>query len=548
MATSQKSDKKFNFILILLVLISAILTYNRYHIKENIINTKMLNKLVESRDIKSLSIDDEYLTITTKDSHYLIYKGAVDIPALASKYPIEVSYDSELIEEIILTILIFVAFLYLLKLNHKNRVEQLKYSMSEYDELKSEITPISSNVSFSDVAGIDIVKEDLEEIIDFLQSPKKYMDMGIRMPKGVLLVGPPGVGKTLVAKAVAGEANVPFFYQSGASFVQIYVGMGAKRVSELFTQAKKNAPSIVFIDEIDAVGKSRDGFRNDEREATLNELLTQMDGFEANSGVIVIGATNKIDILDDALLRAGRFDRRIHLSLPNFEDRKEILSLYLSDKKVKGVDVEKLARECVGFSAASLDTLVNEATLNALKNGQYFLEESNFEAVKEKVMRGKREVLSFTDREKEIQSLYQASKVVIATWLDLEFDKMTLLSSSITIQDREILSKGLLINRVKFYLSGAVYTHSYYGEFFSNSKDDIKSAKEIVYQIVEEFSMVDRFRAKVDTQDELFDTIYSEVQELVSQLKEPILVVSKELLSVESISKVRAKEIIDEIF
>jgi len=228
------------------------------------------------------------------------------------------------------------------------------------------IQAAKSNIKFKDVAGIEDVKAELEEVVDFLNNPKKYSKYNVSLPKGVLLVGPPGVGKTLIARAVAGEANVPFFYQSGASFVHIYVGMGAKRVKELFNQAKAKAPSIIFIDEIDAVGKSRGMGSNDEREATLNELLTQMDGFSGNTGVMVIAATNKIEVLDEALLRAGRFDRRVFLTLPSKEDRFKILELYLKGKKTN-FDVEKLALDTSGFSSAALSTLVNEALLNMIK-------------------------------------------------------------------------------------------------------------------------------------------------------------------------------------
>lgn len=209
------------------------------------------------------------------------------------------------------------------------------------------------------------------------------------MPKGVLLVGPPGVGKTLIAKAVAGEAGVPFFYQSGASFVEIYVGMGAKRVRELFLKAKSKAPSIIFIDEIDAVGKSRGDFSNVERDNTLNQLLTQMDGFEDNSGVIVMAATNKIDLMDNALLRSGRFDRRIFISLPDFKDRMHILQNYMKEKK-SSVDLEKIAKASVGFSGAALETLVNEAAINAIRRKSDLIEENDFFAVLNKVLMGKK--------------------------------------------------------------------------------------------------------------------------------------------------------------
>jgi len=267
-------------------------------------------------------------------------------------------------------------------------------------------------VSFKDVAGIQDVKEELEEIVDFLKNPARYKRYGITLPKGVLLVGPPGVGKTMIAKAVAGEASVPFFYQSGATFVQIYVGMGAKRVKELFSQAKANAPSIIFIDEIDAVGRARGGMRNDERESTLNQLLTEMDGFEDSSGVIVIAATNKIDIIDEALLRSGRFDRRIFISLPDKNDRLEILKAYMRNKPTE-VDLESLANMSVGFSGAALATFVNEAAINALRRGSTILELGDFVAVRQKVLMGKKKVPQFLRRREENPSTLPSRKSAV---------------------------------------------------------------------------------------------------------------------------------------
>ncbi len=283
---------------------------------------------------------------------------------------------------------------------------------TKYEDSPSSITAVNSNITFKDVAGISEVKDELVEIVDFLNKPSKYLEHGVKLPKGVLLVGPPGVGKTLIARAVAGEADVPFFYQSGASFVQIYVGMGAKRVRELFMKAKATSPSIIFIDEIDAIGKKRGGKVNDERESTLNELLTQMDGFDGDSGVIVVAATNKIEVLDDALLRAGRFDRRVFINLPNIEDRKKILELYLDSKHYE-FDLDKLAQETSGFSSAALATLINEALLSMIKRSSKTLEHEDIELAKNKLEFGKKETLILDETQKEILAIYQASKAYI---------------------------------------------------------------------------------------------------------------------------------------
>ena len=274
---------------------------------------------------------------------------------------------------VIIVLMFFIIFLVLIRKAAKNPPQQVQVQMDTGIEKDFVITPTTANVTFKDVAGISEVKEELQEIVDFLKNPSKYKDFGINLPKGVLLVGPPGVGKTLIAKALAGEAGVPFFYQSGSSFVQMYVGVGAKRVRDLFSKAKASAPSIIFIDEIDAIGKARGNLRNDEREATLNQLLTEMDGFEGSEGVIVIGATNKVELLDEALLRAGRFDRRIFVELPGLKDREEILKVHLINKPFKG-NVENIAKMTVGFSGAALASLVNEASIYALKKGKRYLE------------------------------------------------------------------------------------------------------------------------------------------------------------------------------
>lgn len=363
----------------------------------------------------------------------------------------------------------------------------------------------------------------------------------------MLLVGPPGVGKTLISKAVAGEANVPFFYQSGASFVHIYVGMGAKRVSELFKKAKQMAPSIVFIDEIDAVGKSRGEFRNDEREATLNQLLTEMDGFEDSSGIIVIGATNKIEMLDEALLRAGRFDRRIHISLPDLEDRLKTLELYLVHKP-NNVNLEEVARMTVGFNSAALDTLTNEAAIYAMREGRSVVETSDFESVKEKVLLGKRKILSFTEEEREIQAIYQAAKAVIATWLDVEFEKIGIVNTRLVNQEHEILSKSQLLSRIKVYLAGSIATKMHYSEQFTNASTDIAQAKEIVRKVVYEYVMSENFIVTPKQEEELLRESVSEVTTLLKTLEKALTEVSVFLLAHENITAEDCRVILRKIF
>jgi ATP-dependent metalloprotease FtsH len=548
--TKSKSKKSAYISIILFMLISVLLYYNSYNTNDaQIISKARFDALMQNATIEHLKVNDRYLYIQTLQNRYKIYKDAIDISKVASSYPIEVQSSDELSSsDIAVAFLLAMFILYILKLSHKSKIQQIELNRAfETSDMIIDIKPTKSNVKFDDVAGIEMVKEELEEIIDFLKNPYRYKQMGIRMPKGVLLVGPPGVGKTLVAKAVAGEANVPFFYQSGASFTQIYVGMGAKRVIELFNQAKRNAPSIIFIDEIDAVGKSRGDLRNDEREATLNELLTQMDGFEQNSGVIVIAATNKIEVLDDALLRSGRFDRRVHLSLPNLEDREKIIRLYLQNKS-HHIDIHSLAKSTVGFSAAALDTLINEAALHALKNGNKVITQQNVDAIKDKVLNGKKLIQSYTKEEKEIQSLYQATKATVASWLGIGYDRISLVSAMLEDFDHEISSRTVLLNKAKVYLSGALMCKKRYDEYFTNAKDDIKIAKDLIAQILDEYAMIENFLAQNDNSIELFNQTIEETNDLISQLLPAIQRVAKHLLEHESITHTQTKEILDEIF
>jgi cell division protease FtsH len=282
-------------------------------------------ELFEKGLVKRAVLADEKVYLITEEETYRIPTVLVD-KAIFSKVPVETGSGNYAVQILmVLTLLLIVGgIVYRFSMKEKELIKDSHVPSASGTALSEPITPSHSDITFKDVGGISDVKEELEEIIDFLRSPKKYRNFGAKMPRGVLLVGPPGVGKTMIAKAVAGEADVPFYYQSGASFVQIYVGMGAKRVRELFVQAKRNAPSIIFIDEIDAVGRARGGSRNDEREATLNQLLTEMDGFEDSSGVVVIAATNKIEVLDSALLRSGRFDRRVFVDLPTLDEREAI--------------------------------------------------------------------------------------------------------------------------------------------------------------------------------------------------------------------------------
>jgi len=544
-------DKKnLKIILILSSIVVLLLAYVALRNTDTLITHKQATVLYNKNRIKKVIVDGDYIHFKTDAGSYKIYKDAINTAAFFTKYPVEVIEDKSYLYDLLMLLILLGSIGYLFKMMKVNRLQQLKQiraAREENGEVYEPVQALRSNITFKDVAGIKDVKEELEEIIDFLREPQKYRDMDIRLPKGVLLVGPPGVGKTLISKAVAGEAGVPFFYQSGASFVHIYVGMGAKRVGELFKKAKQMAPSIIFIDEIDAVGKSRGEFRNDERETTLNQLLTEMDGFEESSGVIVIGATNKIDVLDEALLRAGRFDRRIHISLPDLEDRVKTLELYLAHKP-NNVDIENVARMTVGFNSAALDTLTNEAAIYAMREGRKTVENSDFEAVKEKVLLGKRKILSFTEEERKIQAVYQGAKAVVATWLDVEFEKIGIVTTRLTVQEHEILSRSKLMNRIKVYLAGSIATKIHYNEQFTNASADIRQAKELINKVIYDYWMSEDFLVNPMKEEALMHETVTEVTALLKTLDTALSDVSEYLLIHENITHESCQEILKKIF
>ena len=518
------------------------------------INLSYYEQLLKTGAITKARIDQNEVILETANGAFVIAKDGIEIKRLLKSVPIEISGDSVLIDDITTLVFMTVLFLVLLLVAKKRRdkelenIEQNEQKAFSLDGISSfDIQPALSKIKFSDVAGIKEVKEELEEIVDFLKYPMKYRQYGISLPKGVLLIGPPGVGKTLIAKAVAGEASVPFFYQSGASFVQIYVGMGAKRVRELFSHAKAYAPSIIFIDEIDAVGKARGGMRNDERESTLNQLLTEMDGFEDSSGVIVIGATNKIDIIDEALLRSGRFDRRVFIPLPDLQDRAEILKVYLKDKPTNA-SVEEVAKMSVGFSGAALSTLVNEAAINALRRESKIIETEDFLAVRTKVLLGKRKVLSFSDEEKRIQSVYQGAKALCAYWFEVDFEKITIVSDRLKDMEKEIESRTSMLSKIKVYLSGVVATKIKYNEKFTNSTLDLKRATTLAQSMVENYGMGESMLpTQIDIQT-ILNEAYDEVEKFLLGMEKPLDMISQILYTKESISKEEMGRLMHELF
>lgn len=530
--------------LILILVLFAILRDNA-----DDISLKDATAILENHSVKSVVTSKDFIYLKTDKDVYKIASSQLS-PKMLADYEVKVKNSSN----IIIYLLFFILFMGLgtlvFRWLQKNKVfDEEKVNEGRFKsslEHSQPIVSIKSDVTFSDIGGISDVKIELEEIIDFMKKPKRYKSFGARMPRGVLLVGPPGVGKTMIAKAVANAAGVPFYYQSGASFVQIYVGMGAKRVHELFVAAKNNSPSIIFIDEIDAVGKKRDGQRNDEREATLNQLLTEMDGFENSSGVIVIAATNKIDVLDSALLRAGRFDRRVFVELPTNRERASILSKYL-DKVPHDLDVNSIANMTVGFNGASLATLVNEASLLAIRQHDFQVTIEHFHQVKDKVMFGKKKLQILTEKQKQYRVTYQAAKVICATYFDLPFEKLLLSNEKLTPSTDEPLIKHELESRVKMLLAGIVACNIKYNEHASSAKGDLDEAKEIVEKMIGDYGMGSSLIPTEHEKEILMKKLYDETRNLLESLQSVMKYVENVLNERESITKADVKKRLDAV-
>ena len=366
----------------------------------------------------------------------------------------------------------------------------------------------TEGIRFDDVAGEDEAKESLAEIVDYLHNPKKYTDVGASMPKGVLLVGPPGTGKTMLAKAVAGEANVPFFSISGSEFVEMFVGMGASKVRDLFRQAKEKAPCIVFIDEIDAIGKKRDGQYggNDEREQTLNQLLTEMDGFEGNNGVIILAATNRPESLDPALTRPGRFDRRVPVELPDLQGREAILKVHAKKIKVADdVDFHTIARMASGASGAELANIINEAALRAVRSGRTVVSEADLEESIEVVIAGyqkKNAVLS--DQEKRVVAYHEIGHALVAAMQShsAPVQKITIIPRTsgalgYTMQveegDKYLMTKQEIENKIATFTGGRAAEEVVFGEITTGASNDIEQATKLARAMITRYGMSDEF-------------------------------------------------------
>lgn len=510
----------YGIVLLVLLLFNLLVTplLSQRQVQEVDYGTFM--SMIDEKNIGEVEVSDSSIVFTDKEGTAVYETGAMEDPGLTERLYASGAVFAKDIERTMSPVLSFlltfvlpmVIFIGLGQYMSKKILQQMggKNSMS-FGMGKSNAkvyVQSTEGIRFDDVAGEDEAKESLAEIVDYLHNPKKYTDVGASMPKGVLLVGPPGTGKTMLAKAVAGEANVPFFSISGSEFVEMFVGMGASKVRDLFRQAKEKAPCIVFIDEIDAIGKKRDGQYggNDEREQTLNQLLTEMDGFEGNNGVIILAATNRPESLDPALTRPGRFDRRVPVELPDLQGREAILKVHAKKIKVADdVDFHTIARMASGASGAELANIINEAALRAVRSGRTVVSEADLEESIEVVIAGyqkKNAVLS--DQEKRVVAYHEIGHALVAAMQShsAPVQKITIIPRTsgalgYTMQveegDKYLMTKQEIENKIATFTGGRAAEEVVFREITTGASNDIEQATKLARAMITRYGMSDEF-------------------------------------------------------
>ena len=521
-----KSPKKpllYYYLLVMLVLLLfnllAMPWISEHQIKEVDYNTFV--SMVEKKEIGKVDIQEQENRILFTDTEEkTIYKTAMVpgddlvsrlLEAGISTSGTEIQQTSLLVSILgwVLPLIIFIGLGQMLSRSLMKKMGGGNSMMFNMGKSNAKVYVKSAEgIKFDDVAGEDEAKENLQEVVNYLHDPSKYQEIGASMPKGILLVGPPGTGKTMLAKAVAGEANVPFFSMSGSEFVEMFVGMGASKVRDLFRQAKEKAPCIVFIDEIDAIGKKRDGQLggNDEREQTLNQLLTEMDGFEGNTGVIILAATNRPESLDPALTRPGRFDRRVPVELPDLKGREEILKVHAKKIKIaEDVDFNKVARMASGASGAELANIVNEAALRAVRDGRRFATQADLEESIEVVIAGyQKKNAIMTDHEKKIVSYHEIGHALVAAMQthSAPVQKITIVPRTsgalgYTMQVEEgnhyLMTKEEMENKIATLTGGRAAEEVAFGSVTTGASNDIEQATKLARAMITRYGMSDDF-------------------------------------------------------
>ena len=520
-----KSPKKpliyyYSIVLLLILIFNLMVAPLIMQVKVKEVDYGTFMQMIKDNNIGSVEIEDSQIIFTDKDEKNIYKTGAMDDPTLTerlfesgAKFKKDIEKTTSPLLSFLLTfILPMLIFIGIGQFLAKKFVAQaggkdaLSFGMGKSNA--KIYVPSSDGIRFDDVAGEDEAKENLAEIVDYLHNPKKYSDVGASMPKGVLLVGPPGTGKTMLAKAVAGEAGVPFFSMSGSEFVEMFVGMGASKVRDLFKQAKEKAPCIVFIDEIDAIGKKRDGQigGNDEREQTLNQLLTEMDGFDGNGGVIILAATNRPESLDPALTRPGRFDRRVPVELPDLLGREAILKVHA--KKIKtadDVDFHTIARMAAGTSGAELANIIHEAAVRAVRHGRTVVEEADLEESIEVVIAGyQKKNAIMTDSEKKVVAYHEIGHALVAALQthSAPVQKITIIprtsgalgyTMQVEQNDKVLMTKEELENKIATLTGGRAAEEVVFGEITTGASNDIEQATKLARAMITRYGMSDEF-------------------------------------------------------
>ena len=511
----------YGIALVVLLLINFLLVplVARHAVQEVDYGTFMT--MTENKEIGKVEVEDNQIIFTNKDGSKIYKTGPMNDPELTQRlYDAGAEFTRDIVEQTspllsvvltwVLPIVLFIAVGQLMAKKLTDRAGGPGSMMFGAGKSNAKIYVQSSQgIRFADVAGEDEAKENLQEIVNYLHDPSKYQEIGASMPKGILLVGPPGTGKTMLAKAVAGEANVPFFSMSGSEFVEMFVGMGASKVRDLFKQAKEKAPCIVFIDEIDAIGQKRSGGQyggNDEREQTLNQLLTEMDGFEGNTGVIILAATNRPESLDPALTRPGRFDRRVPVELPDLLGREAILKVHAKKIKIaEDVDFNKIARMASGASGAELANIVNEAALRAVRDGRRFATQADLEESIEIVIAGyQKKNAIMTDHEKKVVSYHEIGHALVAALQthSAPVQKITIVPRTsgalgYTMQVEEgnhyLMTKEEMENKIATLTGGRAAEETVFGSITTGASNDIEQATKLARAMITRYGMSDDF-------------------------------------------------------
>jgi cell division protease FtsH len=553
----MKSNWKRNSIIYIVVLVVAVLLFTFLMPSGSSPEEVPLSQVItmsQNNEIQKITVDGDLLTITTvngtevqtyKETGTSIYDikdlklENVDIDIIGSS---GINWGSLILNFLPFLLLIFLFWLILRQARGANN-QAMSFGRS-----RARLFPANrTSVTFADVAGAEEAKQDMQEVVDFLKSKEKFQSLGARIPKGVLLVGPPGTGKTLLARAVAGEADVPFFSISGSEFVEMFVGVGASRVRDLFEQAKRNTPCIIFIDEIDAVGRQRGtglGGSHDEREQTLNQILVEMDGFDTNTSVIVIAATNRPDILDPALLRPGRFDRRVVLDLPDIVGRLAILKVHTNGKPLdKDVNLEVLAKGTVGFSGADLANLVNEAAIMAARRNKKTISDEELEESIDRVIAGpERKSRKISPKEKEITAYHEAGHALVSRMLPNAdpVHKISIVArgmiggytKQLPVEDRYLHSRSYMKDMLAYALGGRAAEEIIFNEITDGAKSDIERATKLARAMVTDYGMSEKLGPRTFGHKEEMVFLGREISEQRDYSEEVARMIDEEVQSI----------------